>query len=1260
MNTEAALGFYGSTPSTLASAPNEGTYNASKWFAAQHQAKLPSAGCKLSTVVTDSDVSRWEASLDTEAANLLAHNEDVAAHVIPDLANAVVSQETAADVSRLCIIPPFVPSSVAARSNAKQLAHRSKWLPYRQKVPVYQQRSAIVASVRDARVVTVVGGPHSGKSTQVPQLLAETDMFKRKRIVVATATPMSAVLLAKRLREEKGDSAPSIAHCVALSTSDCTQASLIVVCTYDVLFRSLLADARMQDVGCIVLDDLHVHHTLYMDLCLTALRDLLSHATANKDIRLVINCRDDVVESSLLQFLQPLVSAGQKFDRHVVPDSMTNSSAVMYLDDAAQWLQKSDAAKGNASLVRDPAAELGDVANNVQVLARVLDSDTAGDIIKTNVKGLENYWLPLLREIAFTYDVAESKNNAEATTKAKNAVKKKNAGDIIKTNAKGLENYWLPLLREIAFTYDVAESKNNAEATTKAKNAVMIVLPSSEMCSVVEEDLRKHHNTTVESSPPFHVVTFVTQLTPAAMEAAASQVSAALLNSSQRVVLLTTPQEIVNTTLIPFKNIGCLIDTCRQDRIAYDSSVEADRWTIGETISKAALRDHRLLLHSNPTHTMSIQLLSRQALHSQRTKQTNPHPLATATLDALLAAITFVYLRTKHQQQSGSGLGPRLVKHFLSTCWDANPNQLRGDAWQKNTQQAESWLQHLGALDAKFALTGLGVGSLVIGLPWQVSRLLLFGSLFAPTAVIHIALLGATWLAGDIFDSKDESSAQDAKKFFLSSNSGESIGVPINAFSMWRTVVKTPAEEDEFLATAHLSKSRLLEVQALHLELLNRLRQSGLSTMDAPTIEMVDKVLTLQSDSAAAPHDAALRFCATGAVHPNVAFHSKSGALGVARLMDTAVPSLLPTVVVPPRSGLVTAAPVQIAVTKIVAPTGSHMELTTCGSMSLPAAVVCCGVGVRQPLTPPTRTRGWMSALTNTWRQTNAARHLPPPPQISARTVPLKFHNPTRVAPVALELDGAINVLTSATTAALLSKIRDFSKRKLATMISLKESKAVAEATSSRNTLEEILQWLDQRQATQEDFLRDRREHMGVEQNAGDLPLPYLTFAEAYERPVAIRVVAAQAFTASSAASTGAAGPAAVTGEVAVATALTFTGAIPPDQATQALIRRTAETIGKNPNRDGEANFMQRDNFAFLRQDHQYHEYYLHILKKEAPHLDWLGDDLVELENWLQDLERQIEKDAESTWASNRTLETCLCPTSHSLRRMSDQLLSEW
>ncbi|CUF74841.1 Hypothetical protein, putative [Bodo saltans] len=62
---------------------------------------------------------------------------------------------------------------------------------------------------------------------------------------------------------------------------------------------------------------------------------------------------------------------------------------------------------------------------------------------------------------------------------------------------------------------------------------------------------------------------------------------------------------------------------------------------------------------------------------------------------------------------------------------------------------------------------------------------------------------------------------------------------------------------------------------------------------------------------------------------------------------------------------------------------------------------------------------------------------------------------------------------------------------------------------------------------------------------------------------------------------------------------------------------------------------MQRDNFAFLRQDHQYHEYYLYILKKEAPHLDWLGDDLVELENWLQDLERQIEKDADASFLQN-------------------------
>lgn len=1180
-----SVGFYGSyrAPSTTAMAPPEGALNSSKWFAGQHSSKLPSAGCKLTTVVTESDVSRWAASFDSDATGSL---DDVVERMFPDVSAAVLRLETASDVSKLCPITPFSPAAASSRTNAKQLAHRSKWIPYRKKIPVYQQRSAIVASIRDARVISVIGGPHSGKSTQVPQLLAETDMFRRKRIIVATSTAMSAVLLAKRLREEKGDTAPAIAHCIPVST-ECTDASQIVVCTYDVLYRSLLCDVRMFDVGCVVLDDLHVHNSLYMDLCLAALRDLIAHPTANKDLRLVLNCRDDTVEGAVLQFLQPSLTAASKFERHLIPDnSVASSTAVMYLDDAIQWLQKVDAANGSATLVHDPASELGDVANHVQVLARVLECDAAGELIKSNAKGLDGYWLPLIQQLVCAYDTADVVGHSEAH-----------------------------------------------------KNAVVIILPSAEMCSVVHEYLRA----SLAESSQLDIVPYTSSLSPEAMLDAESRLWSALAPPTNgastanvlRAIVLTTPAEVVNSTLMPFKNFGCLIDTCRQDRLSYDSTVEADRWTVGETISKATMRHHRLILHSDSgasQHSMSIQLLSRQTLHSQRTKQSAPHPATIAPLEALLSVVSHAYLRTKQHHAStngatigGASMGLRITKTISSFCWDMNSNQLRGDAWQRAAQHAESWLQHMGALDAKFALTGLGAWSLSLGLPWQVSRLLLFGALFSPNAV-HTTLLAALWLVGDVFDDRNASAKDlgDARSFFLSSGgagAGDALSIPFNAFCMWRrTVSQTPAEEQEFLHTAHLSRDNLVEAQRVQLAILHRMRQIGLCSGEVCSAESIDKSLCDQGDDAS---NAALWFCAGGALHPNVVYHH-NGAMGFAKVVENSTPSLFPVAVIP-RCGLTTKEPVQVTLSKVCAPSASHVQITACGAASLPAAVICCGVGVRQPLAVPSRCRGWMSPLTNVWRQTNAARHLPPPPQIAARTVPLKLHNPARTQPVLLELDGVVNVQASATTAALLAKIRDFSKRKLAALISLKESKSESE----RNMLHEVLLWLEQRQATQEDFLRDRRQHITADETPGAAILqPYLTLAESLERPTLVVQPVAQHPVRTTPGSVNA-----LTTESpahAMSTSLTFTGTIPPDQATQALIRRTAETIGRNASRDGEASFTDRQNFAFLRPDHAYHEYYLHILKKEAPHLDWLGDDLVELELWLQQLEVQVEKECDA------------------------------
>jgi hypothetical protein len=1188
MLSEATIGFYSSSqsPSSASTIPPDALLNVSKWFSAQHSARLPNVGCKLSTVITESDVSRWAASFDNEIATLGSANDDVVNRMMPDLTAGILAQEgkenVAALVCKLCPIPPFVASAAASRTNAKQLAHRSKWLSYRQKVPLYQQRSAIVASVRDARVVSIVGGPHCGKSTQIPQLLTETDMFRRKRIIVATATSMSAVLLVKRLREEKGDTTPVIAHCIPVS-SDCTEASQIVVCTYEVLFRTLLCDVRLLDVGCVVLDDLHVHNTIYMDLCLTAIRDIIAHPTANKDLRLILNCRDDVVEGSLLQYLQPLAAA-HKFERHVIPESVAASTAVMYLDDAVQWLQKVNAPGATPTLVRDPASELGDVANHVQVLARVLDSDAAGDIVKSNVKGLHGYWLPLLQQLVAAYD----------------------AGDRV------------------------------AAAPTGQRNAVVIILPSAEMCSVVERYLLKGTSETT----PLNIVSFCSQLSPDMMLDTAARLAHVMSSSAVRPVILTTSCDVLNANVLPFKNIGCLLDTCREDRLAYDSALEADRWTINETVSKATMRHHRLLLHNTTNAagqsvTMSLQLVTRQALHSQRTKQTAPHPATIASLDALLPLLSFYHLRAHQQQPGGAGssLALRFSKLLTTRCWDLPSNQIRGDALQRAAQHAESWLQHMGALDSKFSLTGLGGGMLVLGLPWQVSRLMLFGALFAKP--LCVAILASLWLVGDVFANEGDDAAQtvdkhhldDARKFFSKGDNdqGDLVTIPYRAFCMWRrTVSQTPEEEEAFIVAGSLSKQKLAEAQRLLLSLLQRMRQQGVSSSpvkeDMRVIEHVDVFLCAEGDDGDHISMKALQFCATGAALPNTV-HTHKGALGVARLVDAPAPSLCPIAALPRDGCALTSAPVQVALSKVGAASASHVTLSACGSTTLPAAVVCCGVGVRQPLSAPTRCRGWMSPLTNVWRQTTAARFLPPPPQISARTIPVAPHNPTHPQPVQLELDGLINIQTNATTAALLAKIRDFSKRKLSALLSLKEERV----TSQRDVLEDVLVWLEQRQATQEEFLRDRRSHTVDEETPRVLLQPYVTLAEAYERPTLVQLAAPAHSTFSSAAPAGTTS----TYAEAPATSLTFSGIVPPDQATQALIRRTAETIGKNANRDGEANFMQRDTFAFLRPDHAYHEYYLHILKKEAPHLDWLGDDVLELEQWLQELETTVEKEVD-------------------------------
>ena len=58
------------------------------------------------------------------------------------------------------------------------------------------------------------------------------------------------------------------------SYSDATEGSNIIITVADIFLRQLICDPALSQVGCVIVDDLHLHDEK-MELCLAALRELV-------------------------------------------------------------------------------------------------------------------------------------------------------------------------------------------------------------------------------------------------------------------------------------------------------------------------------------------------------------------------------------------------------------------------------------------------------------------------------------------------------------------------------------------------------------------------------------------------------------------------------------------------------------------------------------------------------------------------------------------------------------------------------------------------------------------------------------------------------------------------------------------------------------------------------------------------------------------------------------------------------------------------
>ncbi|KAJ8776112.1 hypothetical protein J1605_015838 [Eschrichtius robustus] len=150
----------------------------------------------------------------------------------------------------------------------------------------FQLRNHILYLIENYQTVVIVGETGCGKSTQIPQYLAEAGWTAEGRVVgVTQPRRVAAVTVAGRVAEERGAVlGHEVGYCIRFD--DCTNplATRIKFLTDGMLVREMMVDPLLTKYSAIMLDEAH-ERTLYTDIAIGLLKKIQKK---RGDLRLIV------------------------------------------------------------------------------------------------------------------------------------------------------------------------------------------------------------------------------------------------------------------------------------------------------------------------------------------------------------------------------------------------------------------------------------------------------------------------------------------------------------------------------------------------------------------------------------------------------------------------------------------------------------------------------------------------------------------------------------------------------------------------------------------------------------------------------------------------------------------------------------------------------------------------------------------------------------------------------------------------------------
>ena len=154
----------------------------------------------------------------------------------------------------------------------------------RKDLPIYLHKDEIVKSIQKFQTTILVGETGTGKSTQLPQYLADDFTQSGKCVVCTQPRRVAAVTIAQKVASEQGCNVGEEVGYSIRFEDKCSARTRIKFVTDGVLLRECMSDPQLSRYSVVILDEAH-ERSLQTDILMGLLRNLQEQRS---DLRIVV------------------------------------------------------------------------------------------------------------------------------------------------------------------------------------------------------------------------------------------------------------------------------------------------------------------------------------------------------------------------------------------------------------------------------------------------------------------------------------------------------------------------------------------------------------------------------------------------------------------------------------------------------------------------------------------------------------------------------------------------------------------------------------------------------------------------------------------------------------------------------------------------------------------------------------------------------------------------------------------------------------